>query len=97
MYSHSTRKQKAEATKSREMDVLSDYGNMEIMLGDGKVNFIERDLYKVMNGPERHLDLEILPRRGGPSQENETRTLTIEMTQFGKTDLQSPLRYHQVK
>ena len=37
----STRRQKAKATKSREMDMMSD---LDIMLGNGNDNPIEREL-----------------------------------------------------
>ena len=40
----STRRQKAKARKSREMDILSDIENMDVMLGNGKSNPIEREL-----------------------------------------------------
>ena len=45
----STRRQKAKARKSRELDMLSDYGNMDIMLGDGNSNSIERELDSLIN------------------------------------------------
>ena len=40
----STRRQKAKARKSREMDMLSDIENMDVMLGNGSSNPIEREL-----------------------------------------------------
>ena len=40
----STRRQKAKARKSREMDMLSDIENMDVMLGNGNDNPIEREL-----------------------------------------------------
>ena len=40
----STRRQKAKARKSREMDILSDMENMDVMLGNGDNNPIEREL-----------------------------------------------------
>ena len=40
----STRRQKAKARKSREMDILSDIENMDVMLGNGDSNPIEKDL-----------------------------------------------------
>ena len=49
----STRKQKAKARKTRELDMLSDYGNMDIMLGDGNSNSIERELDSLINVPDR--------------------------------------------
>ena len=40
----STRRLKAKTRKSREMDMLSDIENMEVMLGNGSNNHIEREL-----------------------------------------------------
>ena len=40
----STRRQKAKARKSREMDRMSDLDNLDIMLGNGNNNPIEREL-----------------------------------------------------
>ena len=40
----STRRQKAKARKSREMDMMSDIDNLDVMLGSGNENSIEREL-----------------------------------------------------
>ena len=64
----STRRQKAKARKSREMDVPSDKGNKDIMLGEVISNSIERELDKVLNGPERHRDAEFVPNRKNSTQ-----------------------------
>ena len=40
----STRRQKAKARKSREMDMMFDWDNLDIMLGNGNDNPIEREL-----------------------------------------------------
>ena len=40
----STRSQKAKARKSREMDMMSDIDNLDVMLGNGSENLIEREL-----------------------------------------------------
>ena len=40
----STRGQKAKARKSREMDMMSDIDNLDVMLGSGNENPIEREL-----------------------------------------------------
>ena len=40
----STRRQKAKARKSREMDMMSDLDNLDVMLGNGNSNPLERDL-----------------------------------------------------
>ena len=39
----STRRQKAKARRSREMDMLSDYDNLDVMLGNENNNPIERE------------------------------------------------------
>ena len=39
----STRRQKAKARKSREMGMLSDIENMDVMLGNGCNNPIEKE------------------------------------------------------
>ena len=40
----STRKQKAKARKSRELNMMSDYDNLDVMLGNDNNNPIEREL-----------------------------------------------------
>ena len=40
----STRRRKAKARKSREMDMMSDIDNLDVMLGNGSENPIEREL-----------------------------------------------------
>ena len=40
----STRRQKAKARKSREMDMMSDIDNLDVMLGNGSDNPLEREL-----------------------------------------------------
>ena len=40
----STRRQKAKARKSREMDMMSEIDNLDVMLGIGNENPIEREL-----------------------------------------------------
>ena len=67
----STRRQKARARKSRELEMLSDYATMDIMLGNGSSNSIERPLDSLIVGPERQQDLQFFPSRENSSQENE--------------------------
>ena len=71
----STRRQKAKARKSRELDMLSDYGNMDIMLGDGNSNSIERELDSLINAPDRQQDFQSFPNRENSSQENAIRDI----------------------
>ena len=43
----STRRQKAKARRSREMDILSDYDNLDVMLGnENKTPAEERDIFR---------------------------------------------------
>ena len=60
----STRRQKAKASKSKEMDILSKYFNMDIIVGDGNSNSIEREFDDVINCRNRHQDFESSPSRG---------------------------------
>ena len=67
----STRKQKVKTRKSRELDMLSDYGNMNVMLGDGNSNSIERELDSLINVSEKQQDFQSFPNRENSSLENE--------------------------
>ena len=40
----STRSKKAKARRSREADIMSDIENMDVMLGTGEYNQIEKDI-----------------------------------------------------
>ena len=71
----STRRQKAKARKSRELDMLSDYDNMDVMLGDGNSNSIERELDSLINVPDGRRDYRSFPNRENSSQENEIRDI----------------------
>ena len=71
----STRRQKAKSRKSRELDMLSDYGNMDVMLGGRSSNSIERELDSLINVPEGQRDFQSFPNRENSSQENEIRDI----------------------
>ena len=74
----STRRQKAKSRKSRELDMLCDYDNMDIMLGGGNSNSIERELDNLINIPDRQQDFQdfqSFPNRENSSQENEIRNI----------------------
>ena len=43
----STRRQKAKTRKSREMDMMSDIDNLDVLLGNGDSNPIERELVAI--------------------------------------------------
>ena len=72
----STRKQKAKARKSRALDMSSDYGKIDVMLGDGHSNSIERELDSPINVPERRQDFQSFPNRENSSQENAIRDIS---------------------
>ena len=71
----STRKQKAKARKSRELDFLSDFGNMDVMLRDGNSNSIERELDSLINVPEGQRDFQSFQNRENSPQDNEIRDI----------------------
>ena len=71
----STRRQKAKSRKSRELDMLSDYGNMDVMLGERNSNSIERELDSLITVPEGQRDFQPFPNRENSSQENEIRDI----------------------
>ena len=71
----STRKQKSKARKLRELDMLSDYCNMDVMFGEGISNSIERELDSLINVPERQQGFQSFPNRENSSQENEIRDI----------------------
>ena len=71
----SSMRQKAKSRKSRELDMLSDYGNMDVMLGGRNSNSIERELDSLINVPEGQRDFQSFPNRENSSQENEIRDI----------------------
>ena len=74
----STRSKKAKARRSREADMLSDMENMDVMLGSGEYNQIERDIDQMTgfsNLLNRGDDEENHSVRGNSSQENEIRNM----------------------
>ena len=85
----SARKLKAKSRKYREMDILSEYGNMDIMLGEGNTNYIERELDGIIEGPGGHPDTQSLPNRKNSSQRMRSEILIPEMGQLDKRDFQS--------
>ena len=52
----STRRQKAKARRFREMDMLSDYDNLDVMLGNENNNPIERELADAIDQSSAHGD-----------------------------------------
>ena len=54
---------------------MSDHGNMDVMLGEGNSNSIERELDSLINVPGRQQDFQSFPNRENSSQENEIRDI----------------------
>ena len=54
----STRRQKAKARKSREMDMMSDLDNLDVMLGNGSDNPKERELASAIEQSSVQGDIE---------------------------------------
>ena len=54
----STRRQKVKTRKSREMDMMSDFENMDVILGNENKSLIERELPEVIGNSENHCDIE---------------------------------------
>ena len=52
----STRKRKAKARKSREMDMMSDFENLDVMLGNSNNNSIESELTEAIDQSSNHGD-----------------------------------------
>ena len=58
----STRKQKVKARKSREMDMMSDFENMNVMIGNENTNPIERELSNMIGNGVNDQDIESNPQ-----------------------------------
>ena len=54
----STRRQKAKARNSRELDMISDFEKMDIMLGNDNINTFEREISNVIGSSGGHCDAE---------------------------------------
>ena len=54
----STTRQKTEARKSREMDMISDFDNMNVMIGNENINSIGKELANSIEGSVDRFDLE---------------------------------------
>ena len=54
----SKRKQNAKARKSREMDMMSDFENADVMIGNGNINPIERELSDMIGNVGNDQDIE---------------------------------------
>ena len=56
--------------------MLSDYGNMHVMLGDGNSNSIERELDSLIDVPGGQQNFQRFPNKENSSQENEIRDIS---------------------
>ena len=54
----STRRQNAKTRQTRELDMMSDFENWDLRLGNDKINPIERELSNVIENSENHCDTE---------------------------------------
>ena len=54
----SSRRQKAKARKSREMDMMSDFETLDVILGSDNVNPVERELSNVIGNEGGHCNNE---------------------------------------
>ena len=54
----STRRQKAKARRSREMDMLSDFDNLDVILGNENGNPVERELADAKERSSAHGDVD---------------------------------------
>ena len=52
----STRRKKAKARESRELNMMSDFENLDVILGNDNINPIERKLSNVIGNSENHCD-----------------------------------------
>ena len=60
----STRRQKAKARRSREMDMMSDFDNLDVMVGSDNINPIEKKLPSAVRESSVQIDTESnLPAR----------------------------------
>ena len=79
----STRRQKAKARRSREMDMMSDLDNFDNMLGNGNDNPIERELASAIEQSSVQGDAQVdihqksdykdFPYENGPLRQNDVR------------------------
>ena len=78
----STRRQKAKARKSREMDMMSDMDNLDVMLGNGSENPIERELTEVIEQSSVRSDSE-----ANLYQRDEYRNFSHENSEYRQNDV----------
>ena len=70
---HSTTRQKAKARKSRETDMMPDFDNLDVMMGNENINPIERELADAFDQSSIQGDIE-----SNMYQRNEHQNFTCE-------------------
>ena len=87
-----TRRQKAKARISREMDMMSDFDNLDIMIGNENINPIERELAKTIGESTVQYDIESNPdpRENSP-QGDEIRTFNHRNNILGQDGISKPI------
>ena len=109
----STRRQKAKARKSREMDMLSDIENMDVMLGNANHNPIERELADAIEQSSVQGDIESnthlgnqygsftygnnLPRQNDVRKSFETFSNEFNLRLSPEMDLMISMMHNQIK
>ena len=78
----STRRQKAKTRKSREMDMMSDIDNLDVMLGNGSENPIERELTEAIEQSSVRSDSE-----ANLYQRDEYRNFSHENSEYRQNDV----------
>ena len=78
----STRRQKAKARKSRGMDMMSDMDNLDVMLGNGSENPIERELTEAIEQSSVRSDSE-----ANLYQRDEYRNFSHENSEYRQNDV----------
>ena len=78
----STRRQKAKTRKSREMDMMSDMDNLDVMLGNGSENPIERELTEVIEQSSVRSDSE-----ANLYQRDQYRNFSHENSEYRQSDV----------
>ena len=78
----STRRQKAKGRKTREMDKMSDFDNLDVMRGNENNNPIERELTDAIEQSSAHEDANTNTYHG-----NEYREFTYENDSLRQNDV----------
>ena len=84
----STRRQKVKSRRARELDILSDIENMDVLIGNSDANSIERELRNVYDGSaEANRDLESNERNTQASSSHVNEFRNIHDVNMGSENL----------